>query len=88
MSEPQDDLKAFYGHMARLLNTDDGKWLLEWLEGTYVAKRSIVTDHTAAGIIQRVVRTSLAGATPEDTYRRIGHMDIVNVLKDLQEWQG
>lgn len=85
MHEPED-LKAFYSHMARLLNTGDGKDLLEWLEAKYVAPRQIVTEHTPAGIMQRYVRTTLAGESPYETYRRIGHMDVINTLKDLQEW--
>jgi hypothetical protein len=87
MSEPSEDLATFYGHMARLLNTGDGQMLLEWLEARYVERREIVTEQTPAGTLQRVARTSIYSDTPYDTYRRVGHMEIINLLKDLQEWR-
>lgn len=73
--------------MARLLSSSDGLYLIEWLEAKYVQRRTMEMQPSAAGTMPRVVRTTLAGSDPYETYRRIGHMDMINELKDLQEYR-
>ena len=85
---PQDDLALFYGHMARLLNTDDGRMLVDWLDERCILRRTLVTEQTPAGTVQRLARTSIYSDNPYDAYRRIGQQEVVHLLRDLQEWRG
>ena len=83
---PQDELRLSLQQMQRILLTEDGRALLEYLDQRFCERREQILEPDLGLQMWRRQSSAIPG-DPYTTYRLEGNREVVLFLKDLQQME-